>query len=353
VRSVLVAVVVLVVGAGPVSAEPARVLVVGAPGQAPRASLVAALRVQLHGGAEVEVGPSLPPGPIGEALAVAAAEVERRAATIAVWADVPAAGGGAATEVVLYAVTARGDRGLVEVGRVPAGAGAAIDRVLALKVAALLDDLAAAAATMPSPALLGGVAALRGDAAAGRARSPWALVVDGGGGFVAAETGGSGQGFVALGAGASWRSPGGRLATTLLAVGRTYDVAYFRSEAGRVVVDSLDAGGCAEVGVALGERGAWRRVRLRAAVELAARRLAVRGASPGGERRGAATQWTAAARGSVGVEVGGPRWPVAVGVRVGSEDQLGTRRFTVEGEPAADVGGGRTFVEVAIRWIFP
>ena len=45
--------------------------------------------------------------------------------------------------------------------------------------------------------------------------------------------------------------------------------------------------------------------------------------------------------------------PVAVGVRVGSEDQLGTRRFTVDGEPAAEVGGGRTFVEVAVRWAFP
>lgn len=113
--------------------ERLKVLVLTGPDQRP--GFVAALRIQLAADSEV-VAVTAPPGDsLAERLAAAATGVEERGAALAVWLE-----RGPGDGYVLYAVGRRSNRGVIEVGRVAPGLNA--DRELALKVGALVDDLA-------------------------------------------------------------------------------------------------------------------------------------------------------------------------------------------------------------------
>ena len=114
---------------------PVRVLVLDA---TPREGFLSALRIQVAGQAVIVPGAALPDGSVVERMAAASARIVAKGASLAIWFDDNGAGA-----YIVYAVGAGGDRGLIEIGRATPGDQSNTDRVLALKVSALLDDLLA------------------------------------------------------------------------------------------------------------------------------------------------------------------------------------------------------------------
>lgn len=124
----------LAIAAPDARAQPDRFTVLVLTGADQRPGFVAALRIQLAADADV-VAVTAPPGDsLSERLATAANGVGEHGARLAVWLE-----RGPDGSYVLYAVGRRGDRGVIEVGRVSSGIDA--DRELALKVGALVDEL--------------------------------------------------------------------------------------------------------------------------------------------------------------------------------------------------------------------
>lgn len=125
--------------AGAASAQD-RVLLMDSPAS-PRASLAAALRIELVDSAVVQVVSELPDGSVSERIAVATALGERNDALLVVWSDDPMAQADGSSEVVLYAVSRQEGRALLQVVRVPGGTGPEVDRALALKIHEAIGDL--------------------------------------------------------------------------------------------------------------------------------------------------------------------------------------------------------------------
>ncbi|MFI5308357.1 MAG: hypothetical protein ACHQ53_13440 [Polyangiales bacterium] len=143
--------------AGPASAEqPAsaqqKVLLLLDP-TAVRPGLLAALRIQLSGVAEVEPLTMERGGSVPARIALATELSLREHALLAVWTVGPALDEDA-SDVVLYLVGQRERRALVEVVRVPGGEGPDLDRTLALKVRVALDELERSGAASPGGVML-------------------------------------------------------------------------------------------------------------------------------------------------------------------------------------------------------
>jgi hypothetical protein len=126
-----------------------------------RAGLLASLQIQLADLAEVRVRHDLVPGGTAERVTAAGDPARRDGATLVVWSDDPfvTAEG---SQAVLYAVGERDGRALLEVVRVPGGAGPDMDRTLAIKVRELIEDIqrdararASALALSPPPSAAG------------------------------------------------------------------------------------------------------------------------------------------------------------------------------------------------------
>lgn len=137
----------LLAWAGVASAEP-KVVVLSAPEAPERPGFVEALRIQLAGVASVERAGSLAPGTQSERVEAAADAAERAGATLGVWVEGPFTRADGGRELVVHVVGKARGRAVIEVVRTPAERSAeapdpAVDRSLALKVRALVGDLAA------------------------------------------------------------------------------------------------------------------------------------------------------------------------------------------------------------------
>lgn len=106
----------------------------------PQPRLLAALRIQLGAGVRVDVRATSRSGALPAQLAEASRLAREEARAAVMWVD--AAGEQAASrQALLYVVGQRDGRALVEVVSVPAGRGPDLERVLALKVSELLEEM--------------------------------------------------------------------------------------------------------------------------------------------------------------------------------------------------------------------
>ncbi|HUH04986.1 MAG TPA: hypothetical protein VML75_23475 [Kofleriaceae bacterium] len=105
----------------------------------PTGELVAALRTQLSAVAWVEIGPSVPTGSLGDRFALASSVVDRGNAVLVVWIERTGGGDAGHDEYIVYAVGSDPSRALVEVVRIAADEGPGTVRVMALKVANMVD----------------------------------------------------------------------------------------------------------------------------------------------------------------------------------------------------------------------
>ncbi len=116
------------------------VVVVGSEGQAARAGLVEALRIQLLGTGRVDRGPILAEQALAAKLREATRVLEAGQASLVVWVEQASPAEGGPAEILLFVVGRRDARALVVVTPIPAGEAAEVDRALALKIRAVLDE---------------------------------------------------------------------------------------------------------------------------------------------------------------------------------------------------------------------
>lgn len=136
--------------ASPAHAQEPRVLLLE-PDGAPT-GLHLALQIQLAGIATVERIPQQARASAAQRVEIAGEFARERAALCAVSVEPPPAG--ADGPAILYAVGEREGRALIEVVRVPGGAGPELDRTLALKVREIVTELILARAAAPAETLL-------------------------------------------------------------------------------------------------------------------------------------------------------------------------------------------------------
>jgi hypothetical protein len=134
-------------------AEPARVLLLEpAP---PRRAFAATLQIQLVGLAELVAEPQPSDAHTTAERVQAASELARRRQLLAVvWAEPARSATNGPQLGVLYVVGEREGRALVEVVRLPGGAGPDLDRALALKLREIVAELIRANARAPSEVML-------------------------------------------------------------------------------------------------------------------------------------------------------------------------------------------------------
>jgi hypothetical protein len=132
----------------------ARLVVLAPQEQAPRPSLVEALRLHLRGTAQVEVSTqAFPNGAAASRVALATRLVQAEQASFAIWLESAALGDGS-TLFALYVVGGMPGRAVVEVVRLPAEAdGPDVDRTLALKASEIIEAALAPSAILAAPPL--------------------------------------------------------------------------------------------------------------------------------------------------------------------------------------------------------
>jgi len=124
-----------------------RVLVLSPPAEPPPERFVELLGIQLSGIAEVTLGAALHGDNLPAKVEAAVDLADQSDATLAVWVERGASLEGSKIEFVLHVVGRREGRLMVEVFRLPARDGPALDRTLALKVGEVLDDILTPEAT--------------------------------------------------------------------------------------------------------------------------------------------------------------------------------------------------------------
>jgi hypothetical protein len=118
-----------------------RVLVFRTAQSPSRPGLVDALRIQLAGKASVEIGGELSGSALTDRIYQAVASVRKQKAALAVWVQGPVRLSDGSQELILYLVGENQGRAVVEVLRVPGGAGPEADRTLSLKTREVLDNI--------------------------------------------------------------------------------------------------------------------------------------------------------------------------------------------------------------------
>ncbi len=344
--------------AGPAGPPAETILVLGTPSEPARPSLVDALRIQLAGSVSVRVGPVLPSGSVVAKLDAAARAVASFNASLAVWIELAKAADGS-TELVLYAVGARSERGVIEIGRARADQGPEIDRVLAFKISALLDDLAAASDVERAAAALRAPRPGDGDAVSALPERD-ARAVPGPGirqrrlglramvetgvamSFADREAGGRQLGL-AIGLGA--RLERARWLAELYGSVRLLPQVAIDSADARVLVEELAGGVGARAAVA-GEHWA-----VGLGLELGVRLLDANATASDGRTGSASLSvpvlW-------VGVEARARALPrVETRLSAGAEAQLIRQRFTALGSEVADYGRAVPRIELAVIFVLP
>jgi hypothetical protein len=133
-----------------IAAPPLRVLVLpGAGDEAAAAGLAEALRIQLGAQGSASVGDRLTGANLAARVHQAAAALEQKGASLAVWVEQEATTRDG--EILLFAVPREGGRTLVATVRAPPEDRAAIERMLAVKVVEILRGPLMAPASPPPP----------------------------------------------------------------------------------------------------------------------------------------------------------------------------------------------------------
>lgn len=170
---VLIALLWTLFGSPPPGTPPARVLLLSSPSVPIGPSLRDSARVQLAGVATVGEGPALAGSSLSDRVAEAASLVDRSPATLIVWLEQTQVDG----EFVLFAVSRNRERALIQVVRLPAATEAERDRLVAVKIALLVE------AALPAVAIAleaDGTAPPRAPPPAPDARATSAIVLEAG-----------------------------------------------------------------------------------------------------------------------------------------------------------------------------
>jgi hypothetical protein len=308
--------------------------------EAPPLGLARALEIQLAGQAEVIVAAPLPAARLEDSLAAAAGVVKARDARLGVWLERSGEG-----HYVLYAVGVRADRGIVELGRVASGAGANADRILALKVSALVDDLLdegarVPAALSPSTAPSAPSRPVTAVAEPARPHQRGDLSVIAGAGAAATVADAEPTGLLGLAILGGLRLDRGRLAATVHASGRWFAARRLESASGAGDLTELSAFAIARVGMRTG------RVAIGPGLGAGVRRIAVAAEVADG-RRGSASRVIPAARLDASLEVRLGSASVAA-LTAGVEVSLIRDQLTLLGEPLVDAGRFRIPIELSV-----
>ena len=196
--AVLLALVCLWLGPAQAAEPLPLVIVLDTEEPAPR-GFVDALRIQATGLARIERAGRVS-GTLAEKVAAVDAPLREHDADVGVWVEPITEG-----ELLVYVVTRRRDRVLVEVVRLPAGAPAETERALALKVRDVLDVLLAPAAEPEMERALQPPRRIEAEPP----RSPWAFVVEAGALGVSSGNGSSEEQLgAAVGTGGRYRGEG-------------------------------------------------------------------------------------------------------------------------------------------------
>lgn len=310
-----------------------RVVVLDSVASVPTRELVTALRVQLGASAHIDISPDPRTASLADRFAYASSLVASDTATLVVWIE-RTAGDDAHDDYIVYAVGSDPSRALVEVVRVAADDRAITVRIMALKVAGLLDVLLRAAdpsadfaqhlVTPDFPASYTPVIEL-------------SLVGSGLGGDVGVQ-GGAGVGLGVRRSAGSW-------ALSARAIARWLSGIHAQNDRGAIDI--------AEIDVALGLRVAkrWLDFWLGADLQLGTRFLGASAVAFDGRTDEA---FVAVPAVGAGLEAGLDISPqLVLRLKVGVETFPIRQRFFVLHQPAADLGRFRAISALTLSWGWP
>lgn len=301
----------------------------------PTGELVTALRVHLGATAEVEVGANVRSGAVVDRFGHASSLVQSGGAVLVVWIE-RAAGGQAHHDYVVYAVGREPSRALVEVVRIAADGRPGTVRIMALKVASLVDLVL----STPGPA--GNVSRRFSHHSVGHWRSPvrYAPHVAVGvvGTVLAGDVGAQGGLSFAVGL----KRTTGDLELSVHAGARWLSGMHGDNDLGAVEVDEVD--------VALGVRAATRRPGYAVGVdlELGTRLLDASAVAVDGRTDGAFSLVPAVGAGIHGEARLGRTLDLRL--HIGMETAAFRQRFLVLHRPAADLGRFRAVGGLSLIW---
>lgn len=302
----------------------------------PTNELVTALRVHLDAMVEVEMGPSMRGGAVADRFGHASSLVQSGGAVLVVWIERTASGLEAHEDYIVYAVGRDPSRALVEVVRIAADGRAGTVRVMALKVASLVDVVL----STPDPSGDLSRPFARESVARRRTAASYTPHIEAGvlGTLLAGDVGA--QGGIVFAAGLTRTA--GDLILSVHAGARWLSGMHGKNELGAVAVDEVDVA----VGLRAGTR--WRNYAAGVDLGLGARLLDARAAAVNG-RADSATSLVPA----VGVGIHGE---VRLGRRLGLRPHAGMeaagfrQRFLVFHRPAADLGRFRAVGGLSLVW---
>jgi hypothetical protein len=302
----------------------------------PTDELVTALRVHLNTMAEVELGPSVRGGAVADRFAHASSLVQNGGAVLVVWIERTASGGEAHHDYVVYAVGREPSRALAEVVRIAADGRPGIARIMALKVASLVDLVL----SMPGPS--GDVSRpfSRHSVAHWRSRTSYAPQVEVGaaGTVLAGDVGAQGGLSLAVGL----KRTTGDLELSVHAGARWLSGMHGDNDLGALDVDEVD--------VALGVRAAtwWSGYAVGVDLELGTRLLDASAVAVDGRTDSAFSLVPAVGAGIHGEARLGRK--LALRLHVGMETAVFRQRFLVLHQPAADLGRFRAAGGLSLIW---
>jgi hypothetical protein len=301
----------------------------------PTGELVSELRVHLGGVADVRSRPSLPTGVLADRFARAASVVEDGSAILVVWIE-RTVHVDAHDDYIVYAVGRDPSRALVEVVRIAADGRAGTVRIMALKVASLVDEILSAAGSS------GDTVRSFAHASVSRRQLPGSYVLQVGGGVVGSALGGDAgaQGGISFAAGIE--RPGRELDLSVHAGVCWLSGMYAEHERGEIDIAEID------LAIGLHATKRWRGHGLGIQVQVGARLLDADAVAFDGRTDSAFSLVPVAGAGLHG-EVR-PWRRMGLRFHVGMETAAFRQRFLLLHRPAVDVGRFRTVSGLSLVW---
>jgi hypothetical protein len=337
-RAVVVLAIALACAGSAHAGERPAVAVLESGDQVPTGELVTALRVHLDATVEVEMGPRVRGGAVADRFGHASSLVQSGGAVLVVWIERMASSGEAHNDYIVYAVGRDPSRALVEVVRIAADGRAETVRVMALKVASLVDLVLSTPERDPSVDVARPFAshavARRRSTASYTPRIEVGLLGTARAGDVGA------QGGIVFAAGLERTAAD--LALSVHAGARWLSGMQGKNELGAVEVDEVD--------VALGLRAStrWRDYAVGVDLGLGARLLDASAVAADG-RAARATSLVPAVGAGIHGEVGLGR-QLDLRLYAGMETAEFRQRFLVLHRPAADLGRFRAVGGLSLIW---
>ena len=316
-------------------AEHPLVIVLAPPSQ-PTPSYLDALRIQVRGVATIDVEPHVDSVALASRVAHASRVLSRRGAALVVWADTVM--GEQSRDPIVYAVGKNDRRAVMEVVELHEPQSPEQDRVVALKIAALLDDVLHRASlrdVVPPFSDLTFQASKRRLAWGGEARV---------GAFLGTGSGSvGGQAGIQLAAGPGLRTRRfeAELAMTVGLLSNQHN----QSPAGQIDTSQWT------LGLAAGGRYRWDRFSLGPSIGASFRVVSATGQTVDG-RMGDAVRWVPTGR--LGLEVRYRFWDrLSLRANLGAEMAFERQRFSLVGQPAVDLGRIRGVAELDVVIFLP